>query len=562
MAQEILSGKKNISYPLNELDFAGSFGSSLYGGAKKISGSLTRRRNKAYARAQGRVHTAAVRAAFTDAAKAASPVFVEIWHLFAAAAARSGRFFLFVYALAAQAAENAAVAGNGYYHRVLARLARFRLSRLNCAIAMGIAAIFVFSTNYYGLGLEVYINGQSAGYIESQNDFEQTVQKVEQSASEILGTPYSFDMNVSYAFSLVDRRKMLDYTQLQSQLFTGVQGIQRLYVLTVDGETVGAMQTRQELQDQLDLILKANTNEGDTQVEFLNDIEITNQYTSLNHLITTAALSQKLHSTLREQQYYTVLSGDTVQSIALEHGMAEQDLVSMNEGLSNDSLKAGDDIVVKTRLSLLSIKKTESVTYSEVIPYETEYVNDSSLYQGKSSTVTAGVNGEKAITDEVVYVNGRETDRITTNTEVLSEPVTKVVAVGTKVRPAYAPTGTYIRPVSGAIITSNYGYRGYEFHTGVDFAAAYGTSIRASDGGTVSFAGWKGNYGYFVIIDHEDGIQTCYAHCSSLLVSYGDKVAQGEVIARVGSTGRSTGSHCHFEVRVNGQHVSPWRYIS
>ncbi len=117
--------------------------------------------------------------------------------------------------------------------------------------------------------------------------------------------------------------------------------------------------------------------------------------------------------------------------------------------------------------------------------------------------------------------------------------------------------------MSGATVTSNYGYRwGGEFHTGVDFAASYGTTITASDGGTVSFAGWKGSYGYFVIIDHEDGIQTCYAHCSKLLVSAGDKVAQGEAIARIGSTGRSTGPHCHFEVRVYGSHVNPWKYIS
>ena len=85
--------------------------------------------------------------------------------------------------------------------------------------------------------------------------------------------------------------------------------------------------------------------------------------------------------------------------------------------------------------------------------------------------------------------------------------------------------------------------------------------MKASDGGTVSFAGWQGSYGYLVVLDHNKGEQTYYAHNASLLVSAGDKVYQGEVIALAGSTGRSTGSHCHFEMRVNGTRVNPEAYL-
>ncbi len=132
---------------------------------------------------------------------------------------------------------------------------------------------------------------------------------------------------------------------------------------------------------------------------------------------------------------------------------------------------------------------------------------------------------------------------------------------GTKEKPKTATKGYYIKPVSGYKITSRYGYRGREFHTGVDLAVPYGSAVKAADGGTVTYAGWKGNYGKLVIITHDNGNQTYYAHNSSLLVSVGDKVYQGQKIAKAGSTGRSSGSHCHFELRINGSTVNPMNYV-
>ena len=101
----------------------------------------------------------------------------------------------------------------------------------------------------------------------------------------------------------------------------------------------------------------------------------------------------------------------------------------------------------------------------------------------------------------------------------------------------------------------------YSYHSGIDIAASYGASIRAADGGKVTFAGYKGSYGNLVVITHDNGTQTYYGHNSSLLVSAGQKVSKGQAIARAGSTGRSTGTHCHFEVRVRGSAVNPLNYL-
>ena len=121
-----------------------------------------------------------------------------------------------------------------------------------------------------------------------------------------------------------------------------------------------------------------------------------------------------------------------------------------------------------------------------------------------------------------------------------------------------------VKPVVGNI-TSRYGVvessvRDHA-HGGLDIAAPAGTAIKASAGGTISYSGWMSGYGYLIIIDHENGVQTYYGHCSKLYAKVGEEVEAGDVIAAVGSTGNSTGNHLHFEIRLNGTRVNPETYV-
>ena len=121
-----------------------------------------------------------------------------------------------------------------------------------------------------------------------------------------------------------------------------------------------------------------------------------------------------------------------------------------------------------------------------------------------------------------------------------------------------------INPVSG-VITSRFGSNDSvrdHSHTGIDISAPYGTPIKAAAGGTVTYSGNANDgYGYYVIVSHGNGVTTLYAHCSQLLVSKGQSVKQGEVIAKVGSTGNSTGNHLHLEIRKNGITYNPQNYV-
>ncbi len=142
-----------------------------------------------------------------------------------------------------------------------------------------------------------------------------------------------------------------------------------------------------------------------------------------------------------------------------------------------------------------------------------------------------------------------------------------VVASNTSVATSRSKTGPKIDtkfnyPVSSPVISSRFGQRWGRTHQGLDLAAATGTNIYASAAGTVTFAGWNsGGYGYLVVISHPNGVQTYYAHCSAILCTVGQTVKQGDLISKVGNTGQSYGSHCHFEIRVDGVAYNPELYL-
>ena len=125
---------------------------------------------------------------------------------------------------------------------------------------------------------------------------------------------------------------------------------------------------------------------------------------------------------------------------------------------------------------------------------------------------------------------------------------------------------TFLRPGNGGV-TDDYGPRinpvtgEAGFHAGVDLGDPYGAPVYASKTGVVVYSGWISGYGNTIIIDHGSGVQTLYAHNSSLLFGVGDSVNRGQTIAYVGSTGMSTGPHIHWEIRINGQHINPMPYV-
>ena len=198
-------------------------------------------------------------------------------------------------------------------------------------------------------------------------------------------------------------------------------------------------------------------------------------------------------------------------------------------------------------LNKLAVQTVSTVTETTEIPYETVTVEDDSLYTDESYTEEGQV-GVLTTTYEVVSINGTEKLRKQTGSATTAEPVNAVVHVGTRER------NEFIWPAHGNY-TGNYGIDtingAHRKHAGIDIAGASGSAICAARAGTVVYAGWdNGGYGNLVVIEHDNGTHTYYAHNSSICVSVGQTVEQGEQIAAMGATGRVTGVHCHFEVRL------------
>lgn len=123
--------------------------------------------------------------------------------------------------------------------------------------------------------------------------------------------------------------------------------------------------------------------------------------------------------------------------------------------------------------------------------------------------------------------------------------------------PEWIPGARWIHPLPTSRISSDFGPRRRRFHSGLDLAAPKGTEILASRDGVVVYASWRARYGRLVVIDHGNGMTTRYGHCSKILVAPGARVTAGTPIAEVGSTGRSTGNHLHFEIRRDGHALDP-----
>ena len=332
-------------------------------------------------------------------------------------------------------------------------------------------------------------------------------------------------------------------------------------MLEVNGQAV-ASGSESALENALKAKLSEYRTENTISVEFTSPISISREIISADEQRSFAPVEDALDATSQEEVIYTVQAGDTWSEIAARYDMSSSELLALNPGFDIDKIWLAQDLTVSAAVPLLSVKSVERVEYQSAVPYETEWVDDSSMYQGESRVLTAGVDGVANVTANVTRLDGTETGRDVLSSVTVTEPVTRVVAVGTKERPKTMASGSFSWPTSGRL-TSTFGGRrspggiGSTNHKGIDIAGSRGQAIKAADGGTVTYAGWMGGYGYLVIIDHGNGYQTYYGHNSKLLVNVGTKVYKGQQIAKMGSTGNSTGNHCHFEIRRNGSYIAP-----
>lgn len=430
--------------------------------------------------------------------------------------------------------------------------------------AMAIAAAATV-LSLYTLGAQVTYDGQDLGIVSSRRAAEKVVAELEDVTRATTGDGgYTVDTALLTAETGVfPRRELISDDEFEETLSDTLGVVDYAYVLYVDGEKVVATTRSGALEDLLEQ-LKLGYETADTvNAYFVEDVDIRQEYVESSYVMNLGYIAEILNETKEGEVTYTVTSGDSYYSIAEKYDLSVEALMKLNPGYDPKILRVGDVLTISNAVPYLTVVNVERQRYVQDVPYQVEYTDDSSMYQGEYKVTSPGVYGKADMTANVTYINGEETEREVVASVTLSQPVTEQQLRGTKERPTWYPTGSFSWPCTG-ILTSRFGYRsllGSTYHSGIDIGNSYGTSIYASDGGTVTYSGWMSGYGYLIIIDHGNGYQTYYGHNSSLVASLEQKVHKGQLIARMGSTGRSTGNHCHFGVKFNGTFVNPLNYL-
>ena len=429
------------------------------------------------------------------------------------------------------------------------------------AYVLPVAALAVFGYTVhtvleYNYVLAVEVNGSVVGYVQTEQVFdsakEEVAQRINYAGTDREGWTVEPSYQIAVGEDVMDENQMaaaiLESSSDEIQNATGVYVNDELVAVTTEGDV---------LQADLDSMTAPyeDPDNPNLTVEFTKDIRLENSLYFTDTIVPVEDIIEKFHGEEQGAVYYTVQQGDTPWTVAGSFGISVDELQAQNPQQDfSSSFYVGDVLTISQAMPYLQVKRTLISNYQETIPYSTEEQEDNELAFGSTKIIQDGAEGLAEVTQQQVFYGDSSTPSETTIIDrvVVQEPVTKIIAKGKKLANgdlASTGSGTLMWPVPGYTYVSRWMS---SYHKGADICAPYGTPIYAADSGVVTTAGYHYSYGNYVIINHGNGYQTLYAHASRLNVHVGQAVSQGDVIAYVGSTGNSTGNHCHFEVYVNG----------
>jgi len=446
--------------------------------------------------------------------------------------------------------------------------------------------------------LALYIDGSYVGDAPSISDVEKTAATYEDSMSASLGTAYRLETNITYQPAVIRHGEEIQQSKLNAALDeASARDMMQGYGLYVDDTLVCCAPYKAWFDSAMNESLEIRKQRLDEDGEEVQNIAFFNNFSVVagsfpNYMFRdlgdiremfsldivapeTKELLDKTEKTASERTIHeleapVISAAPAMVNIATtELPVSELDVqnntVSVVTDVSGEAAASSDAAQVKT----VEVMVEKTVTEAIPIPFGTEYRDDPNLVEGRTRVLIPGIDGERDVTYRVSYVGNKQVGKEELYEVIKSEPTTQIISVGTRTlteeEKRVASKGTYIWPYKGKV-TSDYAWRVMgsrnEFHKGLDIGGPRNSAIVASDGGVVTFAAYDNSgYGNCVLIRHDDGTVTRYAHCSELYVTVGQKVAQGETIAAMGMTGSATGVHVHFEVIIGGKTQDPKNYL-
>ena len=452
------------------------------------------------------------------------------------------------------------------------------MSAIAVVLVLVIGTVIVFPASAKAeivTGYEIIFNGTILGVAESVEPVAQALDDIRTEFSEDYDMTVFDNTVLEYNEVKIDKQFICPESVFVDILKSSVDVKVMAWVILVNNAAAAAVKTEEEANSALERVLEpfleVPTTRNRIEVGFVENVEVTEMAIEYSQ-VTDEDTAYKL---LRfggdfEEVYHVVVSGESLYSISNSYGVKISDLRKANPSIaSTDKIYPGDMLLITTPMNRVNVKFIEEVDkVGEAIPYETEVIEDDTMYVTERVTVQEGVEGSHNVHALITYINGQETEVEIISESNRVEPVSQIIRKGTKEVPKLleaAATGGMAMPLKDGsyYVSSKFGPRNIDvvgastWHKGVDLAANTGTPIYASASGTVTHSGSGTGYGLYIKINHGDGVETRYAHCSELLVSTGDYVQQGQLIALVGNTGISGGSHLHFEVRINGVAYDP-----
>lgn len=462
--------------------------------------------------------------------------------------------------------------GNFFPERLTKFLRRIK-QRLNISASVGVIIGIAFAVTSLGIYIDknmvyaVKVNNKTVGYVKAASDYETAIEAIKKSDGEnpLKSLSLKKVQDTGEKFMTGDEVEKIAREELKLKM-PGV-------IIYADSSEIARVESLEAANKVLDEVQKYYLNKLNYKNYKILSTNIKEKVTTYKTLMEPEKISdvdetvQKLVNGKGIEKTYTIKGGDTIWDIAFNNGMTIEEIQAANPNINLNKISINQKIKLALSQPYLNVEIVADVKTIEEVPYTVKNVNDSKLYKGVSKVTEKGKTGSAEVEKQVTVLNGDVAKEDVINSRIITPAVQQVVAVGTKVKSrsssgymAAASTGAFSWPARG-LITSRYGRRWGELHTGLDIAVPRGTAVKAADSGVVSFAGWNGGYGYCVIINHKNGYQTLYGHNSKLSVRAGQAVGKGQKIASSGSTGRSTGPHVHFEVRKNGVPQNPSGYL-
>jgi len=382
---------------------------------------------------------------------------------------------------------------------------------------------------------------------------------------------YTYNNNYSTVKEVYDRIQKIKTTSIMAYRIAikGEDKIEYLYAINkqVFEEAINLTISTFVGTDNFRLYVNDDQIKIETTGEYIDSIFIEENIT-LKEM--KSSVSEKIYTTAEElSQYllfgnkenssiYTVKLGDSIESVALKNKVNVEEIFMSNPEFTsvNNVLSVGRKIIINELNPKIKVAVVKTVVEDQEHSYDTVKTVDENLIVGYQKVTQKGVKGLDRITFKTYAINGQEVKAEIINKQVIKEPIDEKITVGGRYIPSVGSTDIWKWPTeSGWHISTYWGWRnhpiyGYrEFHKAVDvYGPAYGSRIFAANNGTVQTASYSWSYGNYVLINHNNGFYTLYAHMSRLAVSTGQVVGKGDVIGYLGSSGTATGPHLHYEV--------------